>query len=642
MWFGIFTLLVSIAIAGVAAWFSIAGLVAIFSASAMAIMIMAGVLEVGKLVTASWLYRNWESSGWVIKLYLIPAVVVLMVITSMGIFGFLSKAHLDQAGVTTGAIAQVQRVDDEIARQQLRIDLAEERLSRLTTMDSTTVETAVAQQQELIDGAYDRVQGDIDYAQEQLNQIRNQLQIDLQSVDDNYASELAQLDQRLAALDAIVESYTSQGTTSNETRAGNIFRRAEVEVVDNVARGNEIRQEQQTERDDIASQKESLRVTSDARRVALREQANEETTRLQGAIDNYREQAQNSVTQANEEINRLRSLQSSSQEDAQTQIGEINDEIDGYYAEIDALNEEKFEAEAQVRELELEVGPIRYVADMVYGESSTEQLDQAVRLFIILLVIVFDPLAVMLLLAANISLVQHGIHLEGNAQSKKKELSNGNTEATPTAPERTDPPETPELLGPENQDRENTAEDSSTESTVDDGSSTGSRIVVWNGSRKRINRNPKPAITPKPEPEVVQEREDEVPVQRSDEEEVNGEERLENGGSNTQGENRGGSLEELVGEERAVSIPKDNEQDSEDVESPFDYNPNFRSRIDGSRRNSYRDRQRDIRASAQARSFELKKEIEPHSKAKSVEQSVEQKEKQPQAPKNQDSGPNKK
>jgi hypothetical protein len=88
------TFVTSLAIAGVAAWYSIAGLAAIFAAAKIPIIIMGSVLEAGKLVTASWLYRNWKVSPFLLKSYLTVAVIVLMFITSMGIFGYLSKAHI--------------------------------------------------------------------------------------------------------------------------------------------------------------------------------------------------------------------------------------------------------------------------------------------------------------------------------------------------------------------------------------------------------------------------------------------------------------------------------------------------------------------------------------------------------------------
>ena len=91
MLFGIFTLITALAIAGVAAWFSIAGLMAIFSAAALPIAVMAGTLEVGKLLTASWLYRYWHETSLTVKTYLTTAVVVLMLITSMGIFDYFLR-----------------------------------------------------------------------------------------------------------------------------------------------------------------------------------------------------------------------------------------------------------------------------------------------------------------------------------------------------------------------------------------------------------------------------------------------------------------------------------------------------------------------------------------------------------------------
>lgn len=112
----ILALITSLAIAGIAAWYSITGLAAIFASSVIPIMIMGGALEVGKLVTASWLYRNWKETSFLLKTYLSAAVLVLMFITSMGIFGFLSKAHLEHtvsaAGNTTIQLENYQRQID--------------------------------------------------------------------------------------------------------------------------------------------------------------------------------------------------------------------------------------------------------------------------------------------------------------------------------------------------------------------------------------------------------------------------------------------------------------------------------------------------------------------------------------------------
>jgi len=86
----------ALAISGIAGYFSIMGLTYIFSASPTPILIMGAALEIGKLVTASYVYRQWDSINTLMKSYLIISVVVLSLLTSMGIFGFLSKAHSDQ------------------------------------------------------------------------------------------------------------------------------------------------------------------------------------------------------------------------------------------------------------------------------------------------------------------------------------------------------------------------------------------------------------------------------------------------------------------------------------------------------------------------------------------------------------------
>jgi len=95
MIFGIIVLLCALFISAIAAWYSILGLIAIFAAAPLPIALMGGGLEAGKLIAASWLYKNWKEAPKFLKYYLTFAVVVLMFITSLGIFGFLSKAHID-------------------------------------------------------------------------------------------------------------------------------------------------------------------------------------------------------------------------------------------------------------------------------------------------------------------------------------------------------------------------------------------------------------------------------------------------------------------------------------------------------------------------------------------------------------------
>jgi hypothetical protein len=239
-------LLTSIAIAAVAAWFSIAGLITIFSASAASIAIMASVLEVGKLVTASWLYRNWKETTFLLRTYLTLAVLILMFITSMGIFGYLSKSHLDQAAPVLNNSAQVERLDSRISREQQKIENTERVLGQLDSLIETLIE-------------YDKISG------------------------------------------------PSGAIAVQETQA-------------------------------------------------------EPRVRLNNAIDS----AQASIT---------------------------------------SLETEKFELTSQIRAIELEVGPVKYIAELLYDDPDSS-LDQAVQLVILIIVLVFDPLAVLLLIAANQSLLR--------------------------------------------------------------------------------------------------------------------------------------------------------------------------------------------------------------------------------------------
>lgn len=412
MFFGIITLITALTIAGVAAWFSIAGLIAIFSASATSIAVMAGSLEVGKLLTASWLYRYWDETGLLMKSYLTVAVLALMLITSMGIFGYLSKAHLDQAAVSGDAIAIVDRVDGKIQRQRDFIALTEERIATINSGTGPDVSQSISQQETIRDGAWERVQGDIEYNQGQITSIRSQLQSDLDGADTQLTADLQAGTDKLSALDAIVQSYTSQGTTTSETSSGGIFSGTQTETIDNVARGTEVRQSQQSERAQIAQDQQKLRDRADSKKTELRQIANTEIANLQSNIDRYRAQAQETVNSANGEINRLRDSATSDSQDNFERVEELNAEIDLAYDTISELNAEKFEAEREVRALEQEVGPIKYVAELVYGDQSQELLDKSVRLFILLLVFVFDPLAVMLVIAANQTLLRYGINLE--------------------------------------------------------------------------------------------------------------------------------------------------------------------------------------------------------------------------------------
>ena len=138
MIFGFFVLIVAIAISIVAAYYSIVGLTAIFAAAVLPIVIMGVVLEIGKVTAALWLKLNWHRASLIYKLYLVPAVGVLMLLTSMGIFGFLSKAHLDQAVPSTNVSSQVALLDEKISLEKENINVARKALQQLDkTIDET-------------------------------------------------------------------------------------------------------------------------------------------------------------------------------------------------------------------------------------------------------------------------------------------------------------------------------------------------------------------------------------------------------------------------------------------------------------------------------------------------------------------------
>lgn len=138
MFLGLTTLSVAILISIVAAYYSVLGLTSIFAAAFWPVVIMGGALETGKVVAAVWLHRNWKRASLSYKLYLVPALVFLMLLTSMGIFGFLSKAHLDQAVPTGDVAAKVSLLDEKIRTQKDNIDAARK---ALTQMDAAVDQT---------------------------------------------------------------------------------------------------------------------------------------------------------------------------------------------------------------------------------------------------------------------------------------------------------------------------------------------------------------------------------------------------------------------------------------------------------------------------------------------------------------------
>src|SRR5210317_75902 len=157
MFFGLITFITALTISGVAIYYSVAGLAAIFAAAVIPIIIMGVALEVGKLVTAVWLHRYWSQATWWLKSYLSLAVFVLMFITSMGIFGFLSKAHIEQTSLSQEQVALIETLDDKEDRAQGKIDRWRSELDRLMKGEDVRVDGLIEKEQEGLDKIYARI-----------------------------------------------------------------------------------------------------------------------------------------------------------------------------------------------------------------------------------------------------------------------------------------------------------------------------------------------------------------------------------------------------------------------------------------------------------------------------------------------------
>jgi hypothetical protein len=241
-------LIMGLVLSAVAGYFSVVGIATIFAGAFWSVIIMAGSLEVSKIVAASWIYRNWSIAPWLMRIYMTIAVVVLVFITSMGIFGYLSKAHVDQIILQGGNNGiRIETIESQIKRQEDTINDGKLVLSQLDDAVS------ILQQ-------YDRIRGP------------------------------------------------------------------------------------------------------------------------EGAI----------------------AVRASQQEERQS----INKKIDAAYDEIQILQAELLPLRKQAIELEAEIGPLKYIAELIYGDEATDYFDTAVRWIIILLVVVFDPLAICLLLAGNTGIMQ--------------------------------------------------------------------------------------------------------------------------------------------------------------------------------------------------------------------------------------------
>ena len=399
MVFPIITFVTAIAIAFIAAWFSIIGLMAIFAASALPVALMAGSLEVGKLVAASWVYRNWKRAPFLLKTYLTIAVIVLMFITSMGIFGFLSKAHLDQAAQGEASSAKIERIISDIERNENLIKRTELKIDKLdseSNNESSDINSQIDAEQQRMDNAYARIQPAID---EQMEIIRNE-QKGTEDQVQSYTLQINRINETLNKL----ESYTDGIDDKDNVKKLQALVGTKVDGRYGYRTANAVedfRKDQLKEKEKLINIIEDIRNSVDTDVI---DQAREEIKRLRAMADRE-------IQNAQDNINRLRnSLNAVGEIDNTVEIEELTIKVRNAEEEIEVWLDEKFELESKVREIEAEVGPIKYIAELIYGETNPSIIDSAVRWLIIVFIFVFDPLAVILLLAANYSFVHRNDH----------------------------------------------------------------------------------------------------------------------------------------------------------------------------------------------------------------------------------------
>jgi hypothetical protein len=368
----------AVSLSGVAGYYSVIGLTTIFSSAFIPVLIMAGTLETSKVITASWLYNNWRKTPWLLKSYLTGAVVVLMFITSLGIFGFLSKAHVEQAAAGAEQQAKVLNITQSIDQQNQIIERAKTKLANAgkgNEAGNAAINTRIDDANKVIDSANKRVQPQIDEQQRIIDAANAKIELRAKSTQ----SQIDDIDRQVANLDNIVKSLIDQKKTSQAQAR---------------------QQEQQADRTRLAKSKTDLLKQIDAMRQAPDPQADAakaEITRLRAKTDDEIKQARAVIEQLTNKLS-----QGSDTDKLQADIDAQNDAIKSAEAQIETLNADKFKLETEGRKLEAETGPIKYIAQALYGDAVDQTLlEHAVRWIIVLIIVVFDPLAVLMLIAAN-------------------------------------------------------------------------------------------------------------------------------------------------------------------------------------------------------------------------------------------------
>ena len=419
--FSIWTIFVALSISAVAAYYSIVGLVAIFASAVIPIIIMGSVLEVGKLTSAVWLHMNWKSAPFLIKTYLTIAVIMLMFITSMGIFGFLSKAHIEQTSAASENVAQIERIEESIVRNKLIITKSEDKIIKLEEVDVS-----------LDDGIQDKIR------------------IEQQRIENAYTGVQPSIDEQNAIIVAETEAKAN-AIAPFETELSNIIEK--LALMDQYSINGEIEKMQGllgVRQDGILgwNTREALKKFKEDNNKAkglagyqlnkVREEFDDSVIKdARAEIKRIRMLAEQQIADSNALITRLRAqLGQGQQEDNTALIDSQRDLIINSENKLEELYTTKYTLEGESRKLEAEVGPVKYIAELIYGqEPGRNVLEETVRYVILVLVFVFDPLAVVLVLAGISGLgLRKPIKeiYEPKKQPKKNEVSANTKDVTST------------------------------------------------------------------------------------------------------------------------------------------------------------------------------------------------------------------
>jgi len=332
-----------VSISLVAAYFSIIGLATMFPGSKEAIIIMGAVLEIGKLVAAVWLHKNWHDAFRFLRFYLLIAVLVLSGITSMGIFGFLSKSHVEHTASIEKEQAIISQIDSKIERKELFISQRKDLLSQISQNNSSENE------------------GD--------DEVIKRLDLRIQSIKDEESSLLEIQNNILKDLDS-EESRLDKDLESSKTVSG-FFRSNNF---------NKINESQKESRSKIQSERSS-------------------------ALEKIEQVKKDTLSKIEVIRTQIDSIQfSDKSKTSNSKVEEYQKQIEDSYDEISVLENQKFEYGSALRALEVEIGPIKYVIGALEEWLTLSVgVEQAVRIIILILIFVFDPLAILLIIAASIT-----------------------------------------------------------------------------------------------------------------------------------------------------------------------------------------------------------------------------------------------